>query len=504
MKKFAIYLSSVMLATAGLQSCQDLLVEEPTIFVAPETFYEDESDAQIALNGAYGTLQDDWIFDFVGFPTHWGNKGVDEINAPNWAGGGRKELHLYQLTPTMPIFENLWRAHFRAVNTCNGVIDRVAAMSEEQIVAESQERIIAEARFLRGLIYFNLVKMFGNVPLVTSEVVSLDNLEIPQTSEAEVYDQIIEDLQFAATVLEEGQGGGRATKGAAQALLGKVYLQMTGWPLMQTEKFAMAAAQFEEVINSGVYSLQANYTDVFDYNNDQNSEIVFAVGFEGPGLNEGSSLGTYMGPNGRLEYGGGYGTEYINNEFALSYEEGDTRRAQNVADINVNNPENVIGQANWRPWKWKKPNPNNFLYDAPFDMPIIRFADVLLCYAEALNGVNGAPTAAAFDAVNEVRARARGEASADTVLIPLAGLNHDEFVDALVYERRWELCFEGHRKDDLIRMGKLEEVLARHDEPQWSNAGNPYTDYRPYKRKFPVPTREMDLNSNLVQTEGYD
>lgn len=487
----------------ALTSCNEkLLLEEPTIFVAPENFYQSEQDAITALNGAYGTLQDDWTFDLVGAPVHWGNKGVDELNVPVWVSGGRKEIHLNQLNPTLAPFEELWRGHYRGVNTTNGVIDRVSAMSEDLISPESRDQIVGEARFIRAVLYFSLTKMFGDVPLVTKEVVSLDNINVANTPALEVYEQIIADLQFAESVLSPGQGGGRATQGAAAALLGKVYLQMTGYPLNQPDRFTAAAEQFEKVINSGVYKLLDVYGDVFHYTNDNNDEIIFAIGFEGPGLNEGSTVGSYMGPNGSQENGGGWGTEYINLEFAKSYEDEDVRLAQNVAKINVNS-DDVVGEAAWRPWKWQKPKPNNFLYDSPFDFQYLRYADVLLSYAEALNAINNGPTADAYDAINQVRARARGGASPDSVLIDLANLNQEEFVDALVRERRWELCFEGHRKDDLIRMGKFEAVIEAINETQWSSAGSPWPDYQPHERKFPIPTRELDLNPNLQQNPGY-
>ena len=489
----------------GLNSCVDeLLTEEPTTFVAPETFYKNFAEAEIAVMGAYSTLQDGWTFNILGAPVHWGNKGVDEINSPNWAGGGRREMHLYQLTPSLGAIEELWRGHYRGINTANGVVDRINAMTEDQISSDSRDVLVAEAKFVRSILYFSAVKIWENIPLIRNEVLSLENLDIPQAPTAEVYDFIVEDLKFAAEVLPEGQGGGRATKGAAQALLGKVYLQMAGFPLKQSDKFALAAEQFREVIDSRVYRLLDDYGEVFIWTNDNNDEIVFTIGFEGPGLGEGSAVGSYMGPNGSQQNGGGWGTEYINLEFAKSYDQADVRFEQNVARINVNDAvPNIIGEPAWRPWKWKKPKPNNFLYDSPFDFQYLRYADVLLSYAEALNGANGGPTQDAYDAINQVRARARGGANPSEVLPDLAGMGQQEFLEAVMRERRWELCFEGHRRDDLIRTEMLESTLRSINEPQWSSAGNPGDNFESHEVRYPIPQRELDLNPSLVQNPGY-
>ncbi|MEM8525527.1 MAG: RagB/SusD family nutrient uptake outer membrane protein [Bacteroidota bacterium] len=481
-----------------LFSCSsDFLEENPTNFVAPETFFNNLQDAEIAVAGAYNALQNDWTFDMVGQPVHWGNKGVDELNTPGWAGGGRRELHLYQITPSMAAIENLWAGHYRGINTANGVIDRVGAMSDDLIDVEDRDRIVAEAKFVRAILYFSAVKIWENIPLITEEVTNLNDLEVPQAKPDAVYAQIIEDLQAGKEFLPAGQGAGRATQGAATALLGKVYLQMTGFPLNQRDKASLAAAEFAEVIESGVYNLLPEYGEVFQYTNDNNNEIVYAVSFEGPSLEEGSAVGSYMGPNGSQQNGGGWGTEYINQDLVSSYEEQDVRLEWNVSKINVNN-DATVGQAAWRPWKWHKPKPNNFLYDSPFDFQYLRYADVLLSRAEALSIENGGPTDEAIDLVNQIRARA------NATLWESSAITQDSFVVALLDERRRELCFEGHRHDDLIRLGKFKDVIMSIDQSAfWSSAGNPGDNYDDHEIRWPIPQREMDLNPGLTQNPGY-
>ena len=153
---------------------------------------------------------------------------------------------------------------------------------------------------------------------ILSGFLSKDNKKdgsIDNADTAMVYELIVEDLMFAESVLETGQGAGRATKGAAQSLLGKVYLQMTGFPLFETDKFELAELKLQEVIDSGIYQLEPHYPDVFSIDNEQNNEMVFAIGFDGPGLNQGGKLGTFYGPQGATENGGHAGNNWcINSE----------------------------------------------------------------------------------------------------------------------------------------------------------------------------------------------
>ncbi len=504
MKNLKYYIVLIAIGLCFFTCKSDLLEENPTNVLVASQFFQTAADAEIALAGAYDALQSPDVYDFTGYAVHWGNKGVDELNTPNWVAGGRKELHLYQITPNMIAVENIWAATYKGINVTNGVIDRVGQMSTDILDEERKTSITAEARFIRAVFYFAAVRVWENIPLITSETINLDDLEVKQASTEEVYAQIIDDLTFAEETLEEGQGGGRATKGAAAALLGKVYLQMTGTPLNQNDKFDLANQQFEKVILSGTYSLQTAYSDVFDYENEDNSEILFAVKFDGPGLDDGGRTGSFMGPNGAQENGGGWGTEYINTELATSYAEGDDRLCHNVAKHNVNNCDTNACEdeaclnndpCGWRPWKWHKPKPNIFLYDSPMDFIYLRYADILLSKAEAVNRISG-PTAEAYDLVNQVTSRSNAPAIAE-------GLDADGFADALLAERRLELCFEGHRKDDLIRFGKLDEIVRNVDETCWSSSGNPGGDLQSHEYKLPIPQREIDLNPSLVQNEGY-
>ena len=485
-------------------SCSDFLTEEPTTFVNPDTFLEDARSAETFLVGAYDAVQSiisSGSNSQSGMRIHWGTVAADEVVVPGWEGD-RKLMYLQQVTPGNVTVGSLWKGLYQGVNVTNSVVDRIGDMTADQIEDEDKNRMIAEARFLRAALYFDLVTAWENVPLVKNEVVSLDNLDVPQASTEEVYAFIIEDLLFAEANLTAEQGGGRATKGAAQALLGKVYLQMTGFPLDQNDKFALAAEKLEAVINSGVYDLLPVYAHVFDLDHEQSVEMVYSIGMDGPGLGEGGLLSTFYGPNGNVNNGGGWGTCFINHEFEASYDREDVRLAQNIAKHNANDEVRIDRQpqVSWRGWKHHAEKPNNYPNDTPFDNPYIRYADVLLLYAEAKLGQGQLTQEILNQTVNRVRARARG----DNGSVPDLILGSDmEMADAILDERRKELCLEGWRRNDLIRFGKYKETLMAINQGGWSTAGNPGPNYDDYEIRWPIPEAELVLNRSLVQNPGY-
>ncbi|CAL66682.1 RagB/SusD family nutrient uptake outer membrane protein [Christiangramia forsetii] len=501
----------ILIGIISLTSCSDdYLDENPKTFVSPDALLTDEEGAEIYLVGAYDAVQDIIVTDDAdGWLNHWGTLAADEVVVPGW-GGDRKLIFLHQLTPSNATVRRMWESMYISLNRINSVVDRVGAMTPDQIEDEPKQRILAEARYLRAMINFALVSTWENVPLIEHETTSLNNLEVPQATPEEVYAFIIEDLQAAKTTLPMEQGGGRATKGAAQALLGKVYLQMTGFPLNQDDKFALAEAELKEVIDSGVYGLVDSYPDLFDYTNEQNKEILFSIGKEGPGKNEGSYLGAFYGPNGNVNEGGGFGTVYANHEWEASYDRDDIRLLNNVAKHNANNWTPEEGMFNpeswgtnkvpWRAWKWHAEKPNNYVNDAPFDNPYIRFADVLLMYAEALNGQGELSQAVIDMTVNSLRERVRLE---PTAVPDMALGSQSENAAEILAERRRELALEGWRRNDLIRFGVYEETINAINQEGFSTAGNPGPNYNEFEIRWPIPNSEIELNPSLEQNPGY-
>ncbi len=522
-------------------SCQKYLEEDPTVFASPNEILVDANGAELYTVGNYAQIKV-LASDFDGWLLMWGTIAADEIVIPNW-GASSRSIYLHSFATSNIAIFNIWKNIYQSINRINSGIERISEMSSDQIDEDVKNKFIGEHKFLRAMLYFSLVSSWENVPLILEESNSDDigNFEVFQSSPEDVYNLITNDLIFAETVLNEEQGLGRATKGAAQALLGKVYLQMTGFPLYKTENYNLAANKLESVINSGIYDLLPYYPDVFSVEQEQSNEIIFSIGADGPGLNQGSNLGTLFGPQGQTISGGAAGNNwYINLElagpdsgfgstgnfngarnyysFAQSYTEDDIRSRNNVAKHNVNqcncnaedgmfstihrNQGNIAG---WKPWKWHNINPSNWGSDTPLDQPYIRYADVLLMYAEALNG-QGIFTQADADAtINLIRERARvfpSEVKADSLLPSLIVGSQQYNADEILSERRKELCLEGWRRNDLIRFGRYYEGINS-VQNTWSNSGNPQGQFSSHEIRWPIPFNEMQLNSNLIQNSGY-
>ena len=522
-------------------SCQKYLEEDPTVFASPNEILVDANGAELYTVGNYAQIKV-LASDFDGWLLMWGTIAADEIVIPNW-GASSRSIYLHSFATSNIAIFNIWKNIYQSINRINSGIERISEMSSDQIDEDVKNKFIGEHKFLRAMLYFSLVSSWENVPLILEESNSDDigNFEVFQSSPEDVYNLITNDLIFAEAVLNEEQGLGRATKGAAQALLGKVYLQMTGFPLYKTENYNLAANKLESVINSGIYDLLPYYPDVFSVEQEQSNEIIFSIGADGPGLNQGSNLGTLFGPQGQTISGGAAGNNwYINLElagpdsgfgstgnfngarnyysFAQSYTEDDIRSRNNVAKHNVNqcncnaedgmfstihrNQGNIAG---WKPWKWHNINPSNWGSDTPLDQPYIRYADVLLMYAEALNG-QGIFTQADADAtINLIRERARvfpSEVKADSLLPSLVVGSQQYNADEILSERRKELCLEGWRRNDLIRFGRYYEGINS-VQNTWSNSGNPQGQFSSHEIRWPIPFNEIQLNSNLIQNSGY-
>ena len=537
----SFYIFCLLLVVTGCNS-ESFLNESPTGFADPNALLTDKEGAEIYTIGTYDAIRV-LASDMDGWLSMWGTLAADEICVPNW-GATAKPIYLHTLSPSNATVRTIWENLYISVNKANSAIDRISAMTEDQIDLESRDKLIGESRFIRAMLYFSLVSSWENIPLVKNETTNLENIEVAQSTPKEVYDFIIEDLLFAESVLNTEQGGGRATKGAAQALLSKVYLQMTGFPLNETDKYALAEIKLKEVIDGNIYRILDDYPSVFSLDNEQNEEMIFAIGFDGPGINQGGSLGTFYGPNGNVINGGQSGNNWFvnwelagtsaalpegsgswgarnNYNFAQGYHDDDIRSRNNIAKHNVNqgpwtaedgmyNPiarkAHLPGKrATWKPWKWHNIRPSNWGNDTPFDQPYIRYSDVLLMYAEALNG-QGSLTQVDIDmTVNKLRTRATiwpSDVQPQDVAPLMVLASQADNTDEILSERRKELCFEGWRRNDLIRFGKYSQAISV-TQPSWSNTGNPAPQFSDFEIRWPIPSNELQLNSKLVQNSGY-
>ncbi len=498
MKSFRIQIITLLLISISMMSivsCKKFLEEDPKNQVTITNFYKTESDAVAAVNAIYAYLNSVDNFAFGGntagvyHSTFWVTMGLasDEMLNNQLGAANFDQISSFSHTPQNPSMEEIWGMHYKTITLANIAIARIPGIEMNTTL---RNRLVGEAKFLRGLMYFNLVRIFGQVPLLIEE----NNPLLPEKASVDaIYAQIEQDLSDAAGVLplsyDPGSGRGRATSGAANAILSKVFLTRKNWE--------QASIYAKKVIDSEQYELWEDFADVFKLSSRGGKEAIFSVGFGDAG---GAIVFWEVGQfNVRLlpaalsaegiqnAQGWQFPTEYLYNQFDVD----DRRRAVTfITEINGANGPFTIRPYVKKYWdRQMEPQGNN----SSNDFPVIRYADVLLMYAEAQNELGNSQTA--HDYINQVRKRARFDGTNYVNAIPdYTGLSQEQFRDAILKERSMELVFEGHRWFDLVRTGKLEQRVPL-AKPGVTPASRNYL--------FPLPQREVDLNPNLGQNEGY-
>jgi hypothetical protein len=465
--------------TACLFSCTDQLEIEPISSIVVENFYNNAADAEAAVNSIYSMLTNHHLYNQYNETMQ--SQGTDDAEwgkGRNTSNTGKNEMDKFLFTPASNILYEYWVASYKVVNTANTVIEKVSMMEIDQA---NKDQFVGEAKFLRGLIYFNLVRLYGDVPLSTKSTTSLDGLQIPRTPAPDIYDFIVNDFKDAKALLPMSYPGtdlGRATKGAAMTLLCKVYLTL--------EMYQEVATEAQEITNLGIYSLMDQYAEIFTAANENGPESIFEVQYmitpEG-GL--GSSYAGFMAPPSR----GGYGDNPVTKNLYDTYNAGDLRRDVNIF-MDLTAPSSVKEPFYVNKYDERGPvvgdNGDNYI--------ITRYADVLLMHAEALSALN--PTdEKAYELINQIRRRASGlPLSLDSEFDMEAGLTQEQFLDSVLVERRKEFAFEGHRRFDLLRTGKLIEAMA---------ISNPELLVEEKHLLFPIPQTERLANPELTQNPGW-
>ncbi|PLX16982.1 MAG: RagB/SusD family nutrient uptake outer membrane protein [Marinilabiliales bacterium] len=403
-----------------------------------------------------------------------------------------RNISEFRFTPDNQRFELYWQDLYKTINAANVVIAKVPNIEFNE---QHRLHLESEARFVRAMMYFELVKYFGEVPLTITPTESADEAFISRTNLDDVYNVIISDLEFAESNLSNNYrvGDGRPVPFAATALLGKVFLTKGDYD--------NAAEKLYDVIESGKFYLWPDYADIFKISNMNSGEIIFAVNFSGT-LSEGFKPNQYhvrLLPSGLDVDGEGpenaHGLELPTDNLFNSFNPLDRRRSvtfitsYTYSDGTTINFEPHIGKF----WDQEaEPRGNNTNSDVIY----LRYADVLLMYAEALNETNNGPTTEAYNAINEVRKRARYNGVVEQNILPdLSGLSYSEFCDAILNERRLEFVMEGSRYNDLRRFGKLVEAVEA--------SGKENINPQDFHYLLPIPQRERDLNTKLTQNTGY-
>ncbi len=470
-----------------MSSCGKSFIERPPVSsVTIDVLYKTDKDFQDAVIGTYQALRNQyanmWQFGDLRGDDAW----IQVSNQPSSTA-----VDVFSINSSDALLSNTWANYYIVINRANNIITKI--QNADVSVVKNKDRYIGEAKFLRAIAYFDLVRIFGDVQLITNVPSAEEVLATPRTAVAKVYsDLIIPDLLDAGSKLPmvyTGTEVGRATKGATKAMLGKVY--------MTIKDFVKAEAVLQELTASPyTYALLANYNDLFDYSkNEHHSEYIFDIEYEEGLGGLGSIFTNNFMPNvtALLNYyniKGGF-NESISPTMQLvnAWQAGDKRK-----DITVQccgswkNPATgavtVFNSTTSQSYTMKYITSVGINGDSKANWKVVRYADVLLMYAEALNE-NG-KTAAALVPLNQVRARA--------ALAAYPGLTQGQLRDNVAMERRYELSFEGHRWFDLVRTGKALVACAP-------------VGMRDYMTVFPVPLNQVKVMNNpalFPQNPGYN
>ncbi|KAB7731108.1 RagB/SusD family nutrient uptake outer membrane protein [Rudanella paleaurantiibacter] len=469
------------LLVLGLSACS--LEETPPSALAPVNFYTSAGDAVAAVNAVYDVANQigDQSRNFI----IMGDIPSDDMNLL-LNNADRIQIWSFQTIPTNGVVSQSWQILYQGVNRANTAIERIPGIQMDENL---KKRLIGEAKFMRAFYYFYLVRWWGGVPLMLTETKSLaDGRDVKRATADEVYAQIIKDLTDAETALPDrftGADLGRATAGSAKGMLAKVYLQR--------KDFTNARAKSKEVIDNAAkygYGLFDRYADAFAISNKNGRESVFEIQFVGQGTGQGSGMVTYFAPENSPVTGRGFGSFFPTTEFYNSFDPTDKRRELFINSYVDGGGRTVNTFQHFN--KYQDPSARAF-GDANNNFPIIRYADVLLMFAEAENELNG-PTALALNAANPIRRRAFGFGLNATSPVDFtAALGKEGFRQRIYDERRWEFNAEGQRWFDLVRTGRLVSVLKAKGKENVQEKHN----------LFPIPQREIDLNPNLTQNPNY-
>ena len=537
----ALLTGILILISVSISSCKKWLEEKPYSLYAAETYFTSVAQAKKAVLGAYEPLSNSYTYGFYSSLVFDIDSDLGQMDGTGFSNDNRTLAH-YNVTPGHSYIANFWTTIYNGINRANLVIQKIPAMDLFQNGTDADKtalkQILAEAKFLRGLYYFDLVRFFGDVPFRLDATQATDNMSIGKTDREQIYDQIIKDMLEAIEDIpwnSQKETDERVSKGAVKGILARVYLGRGGYSLRQDgtmkrpenykEYYAAALQQTKEVMESGEHALNASYEAIFRNYCQlklEPKESMFEVAFfnaTGENANSGV-IGTWNSPvcDAASSYGRANSFYKALPIFQKSYAAADLRRDVAVATFQINASNAIVQYTGnndrlWAPGKWRRnwqnPSPKN-LNNTDINWVLLRYADVLLMRAEAENEVNEGPTAAAYDAVNMVRRRGFGlpvttpSATAD---IP-AGLAKDQFLTMLQKERAFELCYEGFRKFDLIRWNIIGKTLRDTEAALKAYRSNfPYiagTYFKDNKHElYPIPSREIELDPKLTQNPNY-
>ncbi len=525
MKRIILIGLSVVL----LSSCQKIIDIDPLSNVGVGAFYRNYKEANTALTGCYngmhGPLYNEWMMTEL--RSDLSLQGVaNSTAAPRIE---QNELDMFTLNADHVQVYNYWISTYRNIRAVNYLLTNMGVRyADSQHVIERNtnmreaewNQIVGEALFIRAYHYFNMVRLFGNIFMVTEPVNPNTAKHKNLNTQSEVYQLIVADLLQAKKLLPgtpystiKETDLGRATHWAAVALLAKVYLTL--------DKPNEALVELNHIISQSGHELINNYNDVFSIGNEMNAEMIFAVRYKAGGFGLGSPFANFFAPTGS-------GAAVVNNDGdGLNFPTHEAMAMYHISHATNKDTRYATNLAVYSPTKSyvkKYISPVMTRYDAENDFPVIRFADVLLMKAEAL-GYNGA-SGESVELINSVRARAKAVAydgssafSSQFFRYPSTGAysiqSEEEFKTALLQERKLEFAYENQRFFDLLRFGNAIDILRQHFATEYSthysfivpsislaDLQNKVTEQR---LLLPIPLKEITTNNELEleQNPGY-
>ena len=490
-----ILFSSLVLLGA---SCKKFLEEHPTSFLQPTSDFGTVKAARAMANAAYAQMQgmlagqassyggNTW--NLMEFMTGKSNSDLGQTGFVNYQTLSYNATSFY--------FDTWWQRMYLGIGDANLAIQTIPTITASGLTDSAKTNMLAEARTLRALYYFFLVRMYGDVPNVTKVPTNLD-LKLKRSPAKNIYDSIIiPDLQFAASSSLPWQDNtGLVSRGAVNAILADVYLTYAGQPINGgANYYSLSAAASKAVIDNGGYSLFPNYTDMNLPANKNKGEFILQVQYSAA-ANSSDPLTALTIPNYSKisNYSDEYGSVFPTDQFFNSYLPGDKRVAERQFYYSsypkIDNSSTVVFPHHYI-YKWFDSVAVRSTAKSDLNYTVYRLADVYLMYAEASNRAGG-PNPTAVGYVNAIRARAN--------LAPIStGISQDDFEHEIWLERYWELAFENKMWFDMLRTQKVHNDVTG----AWDNFVGHRTvwgaTFTSNQLLFPVPKQETDVNPNLL------
>lgn len=459
-------------------------------------FYQTETHIDQAVVGAYNGLRSAWV-------TAQGSYMLTEARSDNAFQGQAYNdgpISRFEVTPDLPILNTVWNSYYSYIQRCNEILEALGTVDMADDVRRQYE---GEARFLRGLFYFDLVRLFGAVPLVTTTLTIDESYSVNRSTVEALYSQIETDLTTAADYLpanHDAGNTGRATTWAARGYLGKVYLFMSGYPLA-ANRWEDARKRFKEVIDAGVFEFFTDYAAIYDHGHEGEKQQVFSIPFVSgqdgngnpyPTRNASNDVAPLSFAEGGVPFGGSPFNLFLSNSIVEAYEPGDLRKDVSILSSWRHKSGETITTL---PTAKKYQNgPVVQANDWDIDWIALSYTDVRMMYAEVLNELGYQSSGEAFTILNDVRQRAGLE--------PKTGAdvpNQETFRRWVAQERRVEFAFENLRWFDLVRTDRALDVMGDFLSEYGLGANVKSRDQYIY----PIPQAVLNMTPHLGQNDGY-